>query len=98
MKLIHLLTQGISYLDLLSDMRPKGRGRPQRILLGSWPEDHIRGVIRAVVFRDNAKDDLPFVFNRVIRIIMIRNDGRCLVCDIADIVGRITLARLELAE
>ncbi|CAH1390469.1 unnamed protein product [Nezara viridula] len=35
-----------------SDLRPKGRGRPQRILLGIWPEDHIRGVIRAVVFRD----------------------------------------------
>lgn len=33
-------------------MRPKGRGRPQRILLGVWPDEHIRGVIRAVVFRD----------------------------------------------
>ena len=33
-------------------MRPKGRGRPQRILTGSWPEDHVHGVIRAVVFRD----------------------------------------------
>jgi hypothetical protein len=37
---------------MIADLRPKGRGRPQRILLGSWPEDHIRGVIRAVVFRD----------------------------------------------
>lgn len=47
-------------------MRPKGRGRPQRILLGTWPEEHIRGVIRAVVFRDTqTKDDMPFVFNRV---------------------------------
>ena len=35
-------------------MRPKGRGRPQRILLGSWPEEQIKGVIRAVVFRDTA--------------------------------------------
>ncbi|XP_039286432.1 protein bric-a-brac 1 isoform X3 [Nilaparvata lugens] len=35
-----------------ADLRPKGRGRPQRILLGIWPEDHIHGVIRAVVFRD----------------------------------------------
>ncbi|GLG99625.1 Protein bric-a-brac 1 [Gryllus bimaculatus] len=35
-----------------ADLRPKGRGRPQRILLGTWPEEHIRGVIRAVVFRD----------------------------------------------
>ncbi|KAL1130640.1 hypothetical protein AAG570_011882 [Ranatra chinensis] len=35
-----------------TDLRPKGRGRPQRILLGIWPEEHIRGVIRAVVFRD----------------------------------------------
>ncbi|XP_065218248.1 protein bric-a-brac 1-like isoform X2 [Planococcus citri] len=35
-----------------SDLRPKGRGRPQRILLGYWPEDHIQNVIRAVVFRD----------------------------------------------
>lgn len=51
----------------MSDMRPKGRGRPQRILLGSWPEEHIRGVIRAVVFRDTqgGKDDFPFIFNRV---------------------------------
>lgn len=36
-----------------SDLRPKGRGRPQRILLGVWPDDHIKGVIRAVVFRDS---------------------------------------------
>lgn len=36
------------------DMRPKGRGRPQRILLGSWPEEQIKGVIRAVVFRDTS--------------------------------------------
>jgi hypothetical protein len=34
------------------ELRPKGRGRPQRILTGSWPEDHVHGVIRAVVFRD----------------------------------------------
>ncbi|XP_046391634.1 protein bric-a-brac 1-like [Ischnura elegans] len=39
-------------IDGGSDLRPKGRGRPQRILLGNWPDDHIRGVIRAVVFRD----------------------------------------------
>ena len=36
------------------DLRPKGRGRPQRILLGSWPEDQIKVVIRAVVFRDTS--------------------------------------------
>lgn len=36
-----------------SDLRPKGRGRPQRILLGIWPDEHIRGVIKAVVFRDS---------------------------------------------
>ena len=55
-----------SYKDLMADMRPKGRGRPQRILLGSWPEDHIRGVIRAVVFRDTGgKDDLTFMYGRV---------------------------------
>jgi len=46
-------------------MRPKGRGRPQRILLGTWPEDHIRGVIRAVVFRDGGKEELPYAFTRV---------------------------------
>ena len=34
------------------ELRPKGRGRPQRILLGNWPEEHVRQVIRAVVFRD----------------------------------------------
>ncbi|CAD6221980.1 GSCOCG00011685001-RA-CDS [Cotesia congregata] len=38
--------------DGSADLRPKGRGRPQRILLGVWPDEHIRGVIRAVVFRD----------------------------------------------
>lgn len=37
---------------LMLELRPKGRGRPQRILTGSWPEDHVHGVIRAVVFRD----------------------------------------------
>lgn len=37
---------------LATELRPKGRGRPQRILTGSWPEDHVHGVIRAVVFRD----------------------------------------------
>lgn len=36
------------------DLRPKGRGRPQRILLGSWPEEQIKGVIKAVVFRDTS--------------------------------------------
>lgn len=34
------------------DVRPKGRGRPQRILLGIWPDEHIKGVIKTVVFRD----------------------------------------------
>ncbi|XP_026467666.1 uncharacterized protein LOC113371246 [Ctenocephalides felis] len=38
---------------ILISFRPKGRGRPQRILLGVWPDEHIRGVIRTVVFRDN---------------------------------------------
>ncbi|KAH8386156.1 hypothetical protein KR200_001681 [Drosophila serrata] len=41
------------------DLRPKGRGRPQRILLGIWPDEHIKGVIKTVVFRDakDIKDD-----------------------------------------
>lgn len=41
------------------DLRPKGRGRPQRILLGLWPDEHIKGVIKTVVFRDanEMKDD-----------------------------------------
>lgn len=30
----------------------KGRGRPQRILLGVWPEETIKGVVKTVVFRD----------------------------------------------
>lgn len=34
------------------DLRPKGRGRPQRILLGLWPDEHINGVIKTVVFRE----------------------------------------------
>ena len=38
--------------SLIAELRPKGRGRPQRILLGNWPEEHVRLVIRAVVFRD----------------------------------------------
>lgn len=36
----------------IEDLRPKGRGRPQRILLGLWPDEHIKGVIKTVVFRD----------------------------------------------
>ena len=43
----------------LSDLRPKGRGRPQRILLGQWPEDHVREVIRAVVFREGELSGSP---------------------------------------
>lgn len=39
-------------IDSGLDLRPKGRGRPQRILLGIWPDDHIKTVIKAVVFRD----------------------------------------------
>ena len=39
---------------LPAEMRPKGRGRPQRILLGSWPDDTVKNVIRAVVFRDTS--------------------------------------------
>ena len=42
-------------------MRPKGRGRPQRILLGSWPEEHVRLVIRAVVFRDGTIPPPPLL-------------------------------------
>ncbi|KAK0077687.1 hypothetical protein PV326_009881, partial [Microctonus aethiopoides] len=42
-----------------ADLRPKGRGRPQRILLGVWPDEHIRGVIRTVVFRDGAIKEEP---------------------------------------
>ena len=46
----------------MAELRPKGRGRPQRILTGSWPEDHVHGVIRAVVFRDPTS--LPRHFDR----------------------------------
>lgn len=38
--------------DADTDLRPKGRGRPQRILLGSWSDDHIRNIIKTVVYRD----------------------------------------------
>lgn len=38
--------------DADTDMRPKGRGRPQRILLGTWSDDHIRNIIKTVVYRD----------------------------------------------
>ncbi|XP_043189664.1 protein bric-a-brac 2-like isoform X2 [Amphibalanus amphitrite] len=37
-----------------NELRPKGRGRPQRILLGVWPEETVNNVIRAVVFRDTS--------------------------------------------
>lgn len=52
---------------LFADLRPKGRGRPQRILLGVWPDEHIRGVIRAVVFRDShqIKDEPPMSYQRM---------------------------------
>ncbi|XP_032598893.1 protein bric-a-brac 2 isoform X2 [Drosophila grimshawi] len=47
-------------LDGGTDPRPKARGRPQRILLGMWPEELIRSVIKAVVFRDyrEIKEDI----------------------------------------
>ncbi|XP_034104557.1 protein bric-a-brac 2 isoform X1 [Drosophila albomicans] len=47
-------------LDGGTDPRPKARGRPQRILLGMWPEELIRSVIKAVVFRDyrEIKEDM----------------------------------------
>jgi hypothetical protein len=48
------------------DLRPKGRGRPQRILLGVWPEEHIKDVIKSVVFRDakEFKDDQQLMYGR----------------------------------
>ena len=46
------LNISITVLIFSADLRPKGRGRPQRILLGNWPDEHVRQVIRAVVFRD----------------------------------------------
>lgn len=42
----------LQHTNEITELRPKGRGRPQRILTGSWPEEHVHGVIRAVVFRD----------------------------------------------
>ncbi|XP_058832224.1 protein bric-a-brac 1-like [Topomyia yanbarensis] len=52
-------------IDGGTDLRPKGRGRPQRILLGIWPDDHIKGVIKSVVFRD-AKEikEEPILYGR----------------------------------
>ncbi|CRK95734.1 CLUMA_CG009191, isoform A [Clunio marinus] len=52
-------------MDGGTDLRPKGRGRPQRILLGIWPDEHIKGVIKSVVFRDEKiiKDD-PMIYGR----------------------------------
>lgn len=52
-------------MDGGTDLRPKGRGRPQRILLGIWPDEHIKGVIKSVVFRDEKilKED-PMVYGR----------------------------------
>ncbi|XP_035459450.1 protein bric-a-brac 1 isoform X1 [Spodoptera frugiperda] len=47
----------------IANLRPKGRGRPQRILLGVWPDEHIRGVIRAVVFRDTHAPCAPQATN-----------------------------------
>lgn len=53
-------------MDGGTDLRPKGRGRPQRILLGLWPDDHIRGVIKTVVFRDgkDMKEDPAMAYER----------------------------------
>lgn len=39
-------------IDGGADLRPKGRGKPQRTLLGIWPDEHIKGVIKTVVIRD----------------------------------------------
>ena len=46
---------------MIAELRPKGRGRPQRILLGNWPEEHVRLVIRAVVFRDGTIPPPPIL-------------------------------------
>ncbi|XP_030766261.1 protein bric-a-brac 1-like isoform X2 [Sitophilus oryzae] len=58
-----------------SDLRPKGRGRPQRILLGIWPDEHIRGVIRAVVFRDShqIKEEQHLSYPRIHDSVTIQN-------------------------
>ena len=53
--------------DVTADLRPKGRGRPQRILLGQWPEEHVREVIRAVVFREVRGQQLE-LYNATYRI------------------------------
>lgn len=52
-------------MDGGTDLRPKGRGRPQRILLGIWPDEHIKAVIKSVVFRDEKiiKED-PMIYGR----------------------------------
>lgn len=62
-----LQVKTLKYLNWFADLRPKGRGRPQRILLGIWPDEHIRGVIRAVVFRDShqIKDESHLSYPRI---------------------------------
>jgi hypothetical protein len=53
-------------MDGGTDLRPKGRGRPQRILLGIWPDEHIKAVIKSVVFRDEKiiKEDPMIAYGR----------------------------------
>lgn len=58
-----------------ADLRPKGRGRPQRILLGVWPDDHIRGVIRAVVFRDTHTPHTPHIKEEPMPVYSALTDG-----------------------
>lgn len=63
-----MIISAVTHSSLLfPDLRPKGRGRPQRILLGIWPDEHIRGVIRAVVFRDShhIKEDQQIHYPRI---------------------------------
>lgn len=64
-------------MDGGTDLRPKGRGRPQRILLGIWPDEHIKGVIKSVVFRDekNLKEEQVMYGRQSVCLLIINECG-----------------------
>jgi hypothetical protein len=51
----------------MPNMMPKRIGRPSKFPLGTWPENHIRDVIRAVVYEhwDTNNDTPDFAFKQV---------------------------------
>jgi hypothetical protein len=82
-------------MDGGTDLRPKGRGRPQRILLGIWPDEHIKGVIKSVVFRDEKiiKED-PMIYGRQS---VSRTNIKCMIAESTNSQFKLLFTALSLS-